>query len=51
MAATAFNEKRLGTRSPKLSLLCRLMMRGNFYKCEQALFDLSTQIILVLLVF
>lgn len=51
MAATAFNGKRLGTRSPKLSLLCRLMMRGNFYKCEQALFDLSTQIILVLLVF
>ena len=50
MAATAFNEKRLGTRSPKLRLLCRLMMRGNFCKCEQALFDLTTQIILVLLV-
>ena len=51
MAATAFNEKRLGTRSPKLRLLCRLMMRGNFWKCEQALFDLTTQIILALLVF
>lgn len=47
----SYNFHRESTRSPKLGLLCRLMMRGNFCKFEQALFDLTTQIILALLVF